>query len=474
MATFIEIHTDAFAANVAKAKSTAISYAGVRRPLRGIEIKEDTYAVMKVIKADGTEIPLTDSGGELVPSSGWRKKSPTGAEETPGRSTTGGGDPVEALKTGTASTYNYSNFIIQRIDESRQEKSQILETFGDSYIFFFGERPRLLNVSGVLFNTTDFNWRTEFWYNYENVFRGTKLVEQNARIYLFWDDIVVEGYMLQAAARDDSEMPYHIPFNFTLFVTAHTYIGAIGNQDYPVTHAVNIQPLLQSLNVQGPGGSIEELKAKARATQEWLSSTEAVRSAAEAADLERQLAAGSVAAGVGKAMAFGKNLITNALAIGLNAQNLTFLSIVNHLFKNRKMRFPKGIAGSDSYAGPPQLANDPGVWEANPQRVLPYRSKIRDNIDEYVDYKGPTPAVFDEGVILQAELDTEIHNKYLLEKQALLDLAALGLDPVQHPGGSPFISDAAMSVVAATADIALFAAGTAGIMSAKPPTKTRP
>lgn len=421
MATFIEIQTDAFAQNMEIAK-TLVSYEGVRRPLRGIEIKEDTYSVIKVLKANGDAIPLTDSGGMRSPQSGTETSA-------------GGKTKPKSAKSAGATTYNYSNYIIQRIDENRQEKSQILETFGEAYIFFFGERPRLLNVSGLLMNTVDFNWRTEFWYNYENVLRGTKLVEQNARIYLFYDDIVIEGYMLGASARDDADMPYHIPFNFSLFVTNHMYLSTVGDDNYPITHAVNLQPLLQDQDVQK---ALNELKADQRAAQKYVSTTEEVRLAAEQAQLERIDDSNILGvspetyAKVGKV----KNILLNALALGINAQNMTFLSIVNHFFKNRKMRFPKGLAGAEAMVGPPSYANDPGVWEANPQRTMPLRSKIRDNVDEYVE-GAVQPANLDEDAINQALLDSQSSNPYQLELRCLEDLAELGLDPVQHPGGSP-------------------------------------
>jgi len=422
MATFIEIQTDAFARNLEVVK-TQLSYAGVRRPLRGIEIKEDTYSVIKVLKANGDAIPLTDAGGVKPPQSG----SSTGAgSKVP---------PKSPERSSLASTYNYSNFIIQRIDESRQEKSQIMETFGDAYIFFFGERPRLLNVSGLLFNTADFNWRTEFWYNYENVLRGTKLVEENARMYLFWDDIVVEGYMLQAGARDDAEMPYHIPFNFTLFVTNHTYLSTIGDDNYPITHAVNIQPLLRDKDVKK---ALEDLKKDQQKTQEYLSTTDIVRQAAQEAEFARQaeIAANAEFTSGGQKFNAAKNLLLNAMALGVNAQNLTFLSVVNHYFKNRVMRFPKGLAGAEAYTGEPQYANDPGQWEAWPQRTLPLRSKIRDNVDEYVQ-GGVQPANLDTDAITRAQIDREYKNPYTLEAKLLQDLAVLGLNPIQHPGASP-------------------------------------
>jgi len=422
VATFIEIQTDAFAANMEIAK-TLVSYEGVRRPLRGIEIKEDTYSVIKVLKANGDAIPLTDSGGMRLPQSGTKTSA-------------GGKSKPPANKSAGASTYNYSNYIIQRIDESRQEKSQILETFGDAYIFFFGERPRLLNVSGLLMNTADFNWRTEFWYNYETVLRGTKLVEQNARIYLFYDDIVVEGYMLGASARDDADMPYHIPFNFSLFVTNHMYLSTIGDDNYPITHAVNLQPLLQDKDVNK---ALNELKADQQAVQKYISTTDEVRLAAEQAQLERLNQddgflgiSGSTWSKIGKV----KNILANALVMGVNAQNMTFLSIVNHYFKNRKMRFPKGLAGAEGYTGKPEFANDPGVWEANPQRTAPLRSKIRDNIDEYVE-GAIQPANLDEDAINEAELEQQSRTSYEMEMKCLRDLKEMGLDPVQHPGGSP-------------------------------------
>lgn len=426
MATFIEIQTDAFADRLEEQRDARRwDYAGVRRPYRGIEIKEDTYGIMKVIRADGTEIPLTDAGGEVRPQSG-------------NRTSAGGTVPSRSAKAGGASTYNYSNFVIQRIDESRQEKSQILETFGDTYIFFFGERPRLLNVSGLLMNTLDFNWRTEFWFNYENHLRGTKLVEQNARIYLHWDDIVVEGYMLQAQARDEAEAPYHIPFSFTMFVTNHIYLSSVGDEAYPITHAVNLQPLLKMTDAET---AKRELKAGVISAEKYVSSVDAVRKEAQKSESARQASLTNQLAPLGQALSAGKQTMVNALQLAVHASDLTFLSIANHYFRQRKVRFPRGIAGAESYAGPPQLANQPNTFDFYPKRSKPIRSNIRDNVDEYVG-SGVTgwegKAEFDRDAILRAQEQAQFKDPYFLEIRALGDLNAVGVDPIQHPGGSPF------------------------------------
>lgn len=438
MATFIEIQTDAFAENVKALKNSKRDFSGVRRPYRGIEIKEDTYAVIKVIRADGHELPLVDAGGAKLAGAGNSTKA-------------GSGVAAQNKTTPLASTHNYSNFIIHKIDESRQEKSQVLETFGDTFIFFFGEHPRILNVSGLLMNTLDFNWRTEFWYNYEHTLRGTKLVEQNARMYLYWDDIIVEGYMLQAQARDDSEMPYHIPFSFSMFVTNHIYLSTIGDDSYPITHAVNLEPLLHNKDVMS---AKRELRNTAILASEFQSSTDAVRLAAQNSEAARQAAAAenplnsSIAQGFNTA----KNLLANALILGMNAQNLTFLSIANHYFKNRKMRFPKGIAGADSYAGPPTIVGDKTGYGFLPKRTLPLRSKIRDNVDEYVDsgVVGWTGNVNLDYTAEDAALEAQSYNDgYALEMAALQDLKAMGIDPVQHPGGNPLDKAHAMAIGAA-------------------------
>jgi len=204
MAVFITVTTDAFAEVFAAASNTTSANpytrsANIRRPLRGISVKEDTYSVIRVKTASGVSIPLFDSSAR--PSTG---------------ETTGMSD-------------NYANFLIQRISEERVEKQQIVETFGEDYIYFFGERPRFLSITGALLNTADFNWKSEFWTNYEQHLRGTKLVEQNARMYLYFDDVVVEGYLVSAAATLSSDSPYMLPMQMQMFVSNYAILSNVGS-----------------------------------------------------------------------------------------------------------------------------------------------------------------------------------------------------------------------------------------------------
>lgn len=208
MAVFISVITSPFEGvfdDAARAGTTQ----NVRRPFRGLELKKDTYATIKVIDAAGHPILFTDSSA-------------------PGTTEEDAEGNIVAMSDIGRST-EYSNFILQSVTEQRVEKQQVVETFGEDYIFFFGERPRIYNFSAILLNTRNFNWKNEWWKNYEEVLRGTKLLERNARMYIYFDDVVIEGYMLQAQAMHTVEDPYKLPLNFQVFCTNYSIIGDVGS-----------------------------------------------------------------------------------------------------------------------------------------------------------------------------------------------------------------------------------------------------
>jgi hypothetical protein len=178
----------------------------VRRPTRGIQIKEDTFATIRLVAGDGGKITLIDAGSN---------------------STDLNNQPI--IINGKRWTDIYSNFLLQHTHEERMEKMQVLETFGEPYIFLFGERPRVITFQGILLNTQDFNWEAEWWYNYDNFLRGTKAVENDARAFITYDTTLVSGYIISASAEKDSNQPYFMQFTFQLFLTDYNNFSDIGN-----------------------------------------------------------------------------------------------------------------------------------------------------------------------------------------------------------------------------------------------------
>lgn len=214
MAIFIELTVDAFNEQFNKiikgarssGRRTGAGVPNVRRPLRGLEIKDDTYAILKVVRANGEEIQLFDSSS----------------------------------LTGDGTSTKYANFLLQSVSEVRMEKQQIVETFGSSFVYFFGEQPRFVDVNAVLLNSLDFNWHAEWWENYEKYLRGTRLVEMGARSYLFYDDNIVEGYILQAQSNTTADNPMLITLSFRMFVTNSANVSFIGDPMYPVRDSVTL------------------------------------------------------------------------------------------------------------------------------------------------------------------------------------------------------------------------------------------
>lgn len=168
----------------------------VRRPLQGMSPKKDTYAALTIVSPGGS--PLTTSS--LVNSS-----------------------------TPSGSASYTTNFLIQSISESRQEKSQPVPTFGDTFYYFFGEQPVQMQISAILLNSADFEWELEWWHNYSQTLRGTRLVDSNRRVALTYESTKVTGFISTCSIQKNSQAPMEANLTFTLLVDKKSYSTSTGN-----------------------------------------------------------------------------------------------------------------------------------------------------------------------------------------------------------------------------------------------------
>jgi hypothetical protein len=367
LAVYIELTTDAFAQVFTQQQGavTPQGRAGIsnaRRPLRGLEIKDDTYAIIKVVTSNGTELPLIDSGA-----------------------------------VGGTNT-QYSNFILQSVQEARMEKHQIVETFGESYIFFFGESPRFLDVQAILVDSFDFNWYAEFWQNYDLYLRGSKSVEMGARTYLFYDDNIVEGYMLMASAVKVADQPLQARLTFRLFLTNYQNISLIGSDVYPVRASVSIPPdaTQTAANAFDPPDSPGLGAGQGSALGVGVGG-------AIGGGLQASL---QVQAGIGASLQVGgfggTSLLTAALTAGVQPTGNVALYEAEQSasFRNTGAAFvidpsllglSQGQAEADIQAGIEESLMP--TTEPLPEipRTLPIRSLISDNTDEFTGSTPPAP-----------------------------------------------------------------------------------
>jgi len=181
----------------------------VRRPLQGIVVRPDTYASLSVRNTAGTAIPLKNSSA-------------------------GGTAPV-------GESTRYFNFLLVGVSEEKEEKFQAVPTFGAAYGFFYGEKPHFMTFSAVLLDTADFQWTIEWWENYQETLRGTKLTDRRARAYLTFDEYVVEGYILRASTNKNADSPHLVQLQFSMWVTASHTLTVPGTRAFPTfdTEGIN-------------------------------------------------------------------------------------------------------------------------------------------------------------------------------------------------------------------------------------------
>jgi len=171
----------------------------VRRPLNGMHLPKDSYASMTVVSSSGKLRDVLYNTSSIEKS---------GNEDN--------------LKS------NYTtNFIVQSVAESKNEKQQIVQTFGDDFVYFYGQQPITLQVQAVLPESPEFQYAQEFWINYANALRGTRLVLKDARLYFTVAGQVFEGYMTSASTTKNAQNPRIINLSFNMYVTNSYFVRAL-------------------------------------------------------------------------------------------------------------------------------------------------------------------------------------------------------------------------------------------------------
>lgn len=119
----------------------------------------------------------------------------------------------------------YTKFLLESVTESHVERSQIVETFGDFYVFLFGERPPVYNFTGQLINAKNANWVSDWMFMYSTYLRGTRCVERNAKAIITYGGRQVEGFMLSTTNNTAATIEGAVGFQFQVVVTERKFLG---------------------------------------------------------------------------------------------------------------------------------------------------------------------------------------------------------------------------------------------------------
>jgi len=172
----------------------------------------------------------------------------------------------------------YTKFFLETVSEAHNERSQIIETFGDYYVFFFGERPPIYNFAGTLLNAKNVNWANDFRFMYDQYLRGTKCVEVNARIIITYGARQIEGFILNSSMNRQATVEGGVGFQFQIVVTedrALKYsedLGFVADNGFTVGRDEKLIQILESITgLSGGGTSDSGVSAAQNATQNILS-----------------------------------------------------------------------------------------------------------------------------------------------------------------------------------------------------------
>jgi hypothetical protein len=198
-----------------------------------------------IAKTESFKQPATEFTGK-IPNDGNYRRGSGGLENKTERTasirvlrqTRGGADPYQNIFPA------FSKMLIEQVREGEEEYLQIVKTFESFKIFFFGEKPQIIQISGKLLNSKNHDWYNDFYFTYENYLRGTRCVENNAKAYLQFDDVLVEGYIINFNTVKEGFSNNMAPFSMGLLKTYRTplNIGEVSERNRQIVDSAwNIQ-----------------------------------------------------------------------------------------------------------------------------------------------------------------------------------------------------------------------------------------
>lgn len=112
----------------------------------------------------------------------------------------------------------FRQFILLALSEASQERMQIVETSEDFQLLFYGKRPEVLQIQGVLKNTLDNPWNMNMLFLWDNYMRGTKLAEQGNILQLYADKELYSGYPFGFQRSKAAPNDFIVNFSFSFVV----------------------------------------------------------------------------------------------------------------------------------------------------------------------------------------------------------------------------------------------------------------
>jgi hypothetical protein len=120
----------------------------------------------------------------------------------------------------------YIGFILTAVQESHDEKVEIVPLPGDSFAsYFYGANPRQFSFTGILLNTDQDQWRDSFEQIYEKHLRGSVSSRNFSIVQVSYNGRIVSGWLTNMSQQLDSSNDHYAQFNFSVLVSRIDMVG---------------------------------------------------------------------------------------------------------------------------------------------------------------------------------------------------------------------------------------------------------
>ena len=142
--------------------------------------------------------------------------------------------------TNTNTKPGYDRFLLTGVSCSMNEKVQISEVFGDSeVVYYFGREPLIFNLSGVLVDSADNLWFTDWLKLYSDFLRGSQTARNYELIKIVLPNMAITGTISGFSWQQDSNRDVDIGFSFQFIAKVVEPLPVAGSKENMISNKVS-------------------------------------------------------------------------------------------------------------------------------------------------------------------------------------------------------------------------------------------
>lgn len=112
----------------------------------------------------------------------------------------------------------FKQFILTQLSTASQERMQIVETNQEFQVLFYGQKPEILQLSGILKNTLENPWSMNMLFQWDEQIRGSRLVEDGNILQIYVDGELYTGYPFSFQRSKVAPNDFLVNFNMSFIV----------------------------------------------------------------------------------------------------------------------------------------------------------------------------------------------------------------------------------------------------------------